>query len=379
MMVRDRRPAFIGFCAVAALLLLAALYHVSGAHSVKPWAFRHPGQSHGEYTALKQGSDYNDDDSEVQSSQLQSTLEGDSDESEGHTGKWAYVTFLACKEDDKPEDPYFTAARTLTYQLLHHPKTKTNRNIPLVILVPSYLGRRKLDILTDEGATIVEIDPMELPDDWQPESGLRASVEFSKLRMWEMKQYDRILYIDSATLVTRCLDDIWDADFVSADMRTLGKIEASGGDKEDLPSKYFMMGVSDTGDSKHPFPPKETTWMGDGFFMLKPNRRLFWYYESLLKNPGKFDMNRYLAGLLNYAHRPDGPQPWKSFKPGKWSVNYPGPQDLEGQVATMHTKFWEKANREWLSEQLVEKWWRIQGQMEGFWLRRGYGAPKTFD
>ncbi|MBE7179730.1 MAG: hypothetical protein INR71_00725 [Terriglobus roseus] len=71
--------------------------------------------------------------------------------------------------------------------------------------------------------------------------------------------------------------------------------------------------------------------------------------------------------------------PWSTFEPGKWNINYPGKQDLTGEVATLHTKFWDPNNREWLTRELVEMWWRIQGQMEGFWFRRGYGAPKVFE
>ena len=104
--------------------------------------------------------------------------------------------------------------------------------------------------------------------------------------------------------------------------------------------------------------------------MLQPSRTLFDYYESLLQSEGRFDPGLMEMALLNYAHRHNGPMPWVSLVPGRWSSNWPALRDWhELGCATLHDKFWSKENKNWIERELVEMWWRVQGQMEGFWMR----------
>ena len=115
--------------------------------------------------------------------------------------------------------------------------------------------------------------------------------------------------------------------------------------------------------------------MNGGFFVLQPSRTLFEYYEALLQTEGRFDTGFMEMALLNYAHRHDGPMPWLSLKPGKWSSNWPALRDWrELGCATLHDKFWSNENEGWIERELVEMWWRVQGQMEGFWMREGVGG-----
>ena len=115
--------------------------------------------------------------------------------------------------------------------------------------------------------------------------------------------------------------------------------------------------------------------LNGGFFVLRPSRTLFEYYEALLQTEGMFDSSFMEMALLNHAHRHDGPMPWVSLKPGKWNSNWPALRDWqELGSATLHDKFWSKDNEYWIERELVEMWWRVQGQMEGFWMREGVGG-----
>ncbi|MBE7179729.1 MAG: hypothetical protein INR71_00720 [Terriglobus roseus] len=320
--VKSNRSVQYGIFAVMALLLLAAIFHASGSsHAAAPWAYKGKAHANFEQHSAEKTGQYDDDfyddeaeEGEDKQAPLSSSALADHDEdapnTSGGNGKWAYATFLATREDDQPDDQYFTATRALVYQLLHHPKTKTERNIPLLVLAPPHAHKRKLDMLTDEGATVIKVSPMDVPEDWMnDDTGMRASAAFARLRMWELKNYQRILYIDPATLLMRPIDKIWDEAMVASDMRVRSTIEAPARfDKMEgaPPKKYFMAGVSDAKNSKHPFPPKDDDWMSPGFYMLKPDVKVFRYFESLLKDSGSFDRNRLMAGLLNHAHRRDG-------------------------------------------------------------------------
>ena len=109
-----------------------------------------------------------------------------------------------------------------------------------------------------------------------------------------------------------------------------------------------------------------------GFLVFKPDRDLFDYYVSLLEvsNP-VFDETSMEMGLLNHAHRNDGPMPWAPLPPGRYSNNWPQLADVESGSATLHDKFWASGNKEWIDRELVEMWWRVQGRMEGYWQGKG--------
>ncbi|KAF1808910.1 nucleotide-diphospho-sugar transferase [Eremomyces bilateralis CBS 781.70] len=283
----------------------------------------------------------------------------------------AYATFLSTRvSNDSEPDAYFTATRVLAYQLLHQPQTKSTRNIPLLVLVPPHVSDHKRSVLASEGATIVPISNLKPEKDWVGPTEPRWVDQFSKLQLWELDKYDRILYLDNDMLLTQSLDPIFTLPVASTVLNTLKKAEVKA-DEALLPSKYLMVGVSDTGGAEHPFPPEDRpgSSINGGFFLLRPDRKLFNYYLSVMEIEGRFDSGFMEQGLLNYAHRHDGNMPAKKFPPGEWNVNWPSLRDLEGGAASLHDKFWEEGNKKWIDRTLVEMWWRVQGQMEGFWQK----------
>ncbi|KAF1814883.1 nucleotide-diphospho-sugar transferase [Eremomyces bilateralis CBS 781.70] len=282
--------------------------------------------------------------------------------------KVAYASFLSTRVTNESEyDPYFTASRVLAYQLLHHPVTKTRDNIPLLILVPPHVSEHKRKILASEGAQIVPVDLL-LPDTpWLSPATDRYDDQFTKLRLFGLEQYDRILYVDNDMLLTRCLDPIFDEPAVM-EVQTTGADPASiESDEAPLPSTYLFTGVSDTGGGDHPFPPVEGDDINGGFFLLRPDRALLAYYKSVLNIPNRFPSVFMEQSMLTYAHRRDGNMPWRAFEMGKWNTNWPNEKDVEGGTATLHDKFWDSLNKDWIDRKPVEMWWRMQGQMEGFW------------
>jgi alpha-N-acetylglucosamine transferase len=289
----------------------------------------------------------------------------------------AYATFLSTRITDlSQEDTYFTAVRVLSYQLLHAPETRTNLSIPFVVMVPPHVSMKKREILAAEGAIILPVDNL-APDtvDWVKPGEDRFVDQFTKLRLFEQTQYSRILYLDADMLLMRSLDAIWDEPVAQQIRHTLAASDSSATPdiaaiENQIPSNYTIVGVSDTGGPDHPFPPPTTSMLNGGFFLLRPCEALFKYYTALLNAPNLFDSSLMEQSLLNYAHKPDGRMPWQSFQPGKWNVNWPRWSDVQGGAATLHDKFWAKSNEGWMDRQLLVRWWKTQGQMEGFWQKK---------
>ncbi|KAE9965271.1 hypothetical protein BLS_007740 [Venturia inaequalis] len=286
----------------------------------------------------------------------------------------AYATLLTTRiTDPSQEDLYFTAVRVLSYQLLHQPSTRTNLSIPFVVFVTPHVSAEKRATLTDEGAVVVTLELLEPETNWVNPGEARFIDQFTKLRLFEQMQYEQILYLDADMLLTRSLDAIWDEPEAQLIFETLpgsrswSDLRLTG---TSPPCTYSIVGVSDTGGSEHTYPPPAGIDMNGGFMLLRPSIPLFEYYVSILNTPNSFQSNLMEQALLNHAHKPDGQMPWKSLEPGKWNVNWPRLKDIQGGAATLHDKFWDGGNEVWIERVLVERWWRVQGQMEGFWLAR---------
>jgi alpha-N-acetylglucosamine transferase len=282
----------------------------------------------------------------------------------------AYATFFSSRvENDTVDDPYFTATRVLTYQFLHHPSTRSQLDIPFLVLVPPHITEYKRQVLRAEGATVVPIELLVPKNNTLNPSNTRWVDQFCKIRLFEMLQYDRILYLDTDMLLTKSLDGIWDEPAAQS-VRTTGTNESFiRSDEAPLPSTYLFTGVSDTGIN-HAFPPKEGNDINGGFWLIRPDLTLYNYYLSLMEIEGRFDPTFMEQNMLSYAHRREGNMPWTAFPMGKWNANWPNSRDVDGGCASLHDKFWRADNQDWIDRRVVEMWWRMQGSMEGFWQNK---------
>jgi alpha-N-acetylglucosamine transferase len=68
--------------------------------------------------------------------------------------------------------------------------------------------------------------------------------------------------------------------------------------------------------------------------------------------------------LLNYAFRRGGPMPWRELH-YKWSATWPSEKDVEGNVVSLHEKFWSTG-----PEELQEMWTQQKENMEAYFAAR---------
>jgi alpha-N-acetylglucosamine transferase len=292
--------------------------------------------------------------------------------------KYAYATFLSSRPEPTDvieKDPYVLATRVMGYQLLHHPVTKTRMNIPFLVITPPHVPDSIMKLLVSEGATVIQVENL-VPETWKPAPGQARWIDqFTKLRLFELTDYDRILYMDNDMLVTKCLDPIFAEKEVLFESETKNLTEQTQPDEIPMPKRYSIAGAGDQEGPEGDRPKKihAGSSLNGGFFIFKPDIELFDYYRSVLEfgNVGRFNAGMMEMGLLNYAHRSMGNMPWTPLEPGKWSSNWPSWRDFERGAATLHDKFWDPANVSWIDRRLVEMWWRVQGQMEGFWQSQG--------
>lgn len=134
-------------------------------------------------------------------------------------------------------------------------------------------------------------------------------------------------------------------------------------DPEPLPPTYILASHQDSGSQDHPIPPDKKSdpykYMNVGFFVFKPDPKLFAYYMWLLEHgAGKYTDAFPEQNLINWAHKilkkgasdatnvekdgargETGRMPWRHLD-WRWNMNQPTLKDYEAGAMSFHGKYW---------------------------------------
>ncbi|KAF4209904.1 hypothetical protein CNMCM5878_004993 [Aspergillus fumigatiaffinis] len=292
-------------------------------------------------------------------------------------GHFALTTFLAGDYDGKEgdhddDDTYFVAARILTYQLLHAPRTRLQSPTPFIVLVTKDVRESKRQRLRDDGASVVEVDQIEHNISISEPRWVQT---ITKLRVFDPTAvpYSTVLYLDTDIVLTRPIDSIFsDPSSKKTDLLDY----ATGNDivQDRLPEKYTMAASPESGKLDHPYPYLDTeqrgSYFNSGFFVYSPSTQLFEHYMSLLKESEAWDRGFPDQDLLNYAHRLEGPMPWQKLH-FSWHLNWPNDNDLNGGMSALHAKWWKG---DFVSPSVKEYALSRRWEMERYWMGRASGC-----
>ena len=298
---------------------------------------------------------------------LQSSLGSSASASSSSVSKspYAYVTLLAPNPrlDNKTvpddEDEYFVGTRVLAYQLLHAPKTGTNTSIPFVVLATPEIPESKLERLRKDGATVKVVE--RISESWMRPGLERWRDMMSKLRMLELIQFEEVLFMDADMYVAERMDGI----FTDPTTEPLvPKPELAVEDEGPLPESYIFSAQQYMEGRVHPYPPPAGDYFSGGFFLCQPSIAMFNYYLTIAKIENRFNSNAMEQGLLNYAHRRDGPMPWTEIY-YKWTTTWPSMKEYEAGAHSLHEKWWDENIV--LDPDLRKLWYIARGEMEGYY------------
>ncbi|KAH8690623.1 nucleotide-diphospho-sugar transferase [Talaromyces proteolyticus] len=275
--------------------------------------------------------------------------------------KYAYATILTADGDAEFPDvqgPYLRAVRFLNYQLLHNPRTRGNNTddrIPLLVLVTSDVPQRYYDILAHDGATVIPVQA--LGRDWIHPQWERWNDVLTKLNLWRLVEYEKIMFLDADSIIFRPIDHIFTdpATAVQTTLpyselpknRTISPEEVEDDEENEipLPDTYMLAGTHDSWaewalqlDPGNEFYARDN-YMNAGFFVCAPSQTLFNYYISLLDIPGRFDPSYPEQNLLNNAHRTDGQMPWTSLG-SMWNEKGVDEAAYHNGLRSIHHKWW---------------------------------------
>ncbi|KAG9664132.1 nucleotide-diphospho-sugar transferase, partial [Aureobasidium melanogenum] len=290
----------------------------------------------------------------------------------GSSQKLAYMTLLT-NTMNAPENPsddhYFMATRILGYQIMHQPSTKTQENIPFVVLVTNDVLQNRRDLLVADGAIVIEVETVDVDTSWVHGEMPQWKDLMNKLRAWEFVQYEKVAFLDGDFILNRCMDGMFDDP--ATEPAPLVKTNMLPEDEGHLPETYVLATVAEA-NPFHKYPPKaenndykDPNYFNAGFFIFKPDVKLFSHFQKILTLKGRFDPKYMEQNLLNYAFRREGQMPWIEME-GSWHIRFPSVHDKESGVASMHDKWWSAH----MDKKLQPYYDSIRWKMEGYYEAR---------
>ena len=109
----------------------------------------------------------------------------------------AFVTFLS-------DDAYLIGARVLRQSIL-----ESGSRFPLVVLVTDQVSEETKSLLRVDGCLIKEVEVVPNPKSDE----IRYKWVYSKLRAWEMIEYDRIVFLDADVILLENIDELFSGSF----------------------------------------------------------------------------------------------------------------------------------------------------------------------
>lgn len=275
--------------------------------------------------------------------------------------------------DGDDADWYYVGARTLVYQLLHAPATKfmdpiVTEPIPVVILVTKDVRESKRRRLEADGAIVVEIEEVEHGFSiGEP----RYAQVLTKLQLFnpEIMPYEKVFLMDTDMVITRPIDAIFQDESTRLNWVDPNRTEPEVAIAP-LPRRFTFAATPESFDKNHAYPfldpDREKAYFNVGCMLFSPSKEIYQYYISVLTHPDLFGHGWPEQDLLNYIHRLDGPMPWSRLH-YSWYLNWPNKNDLDGNMAIIHSKFWEQG---WYG--VGEKFALSRvGEMQGYWIGKG--------
>lgn len=281
------------------------------------------------------------------------------------SGRRAIVTFFTGQANTEgltdDENVHYQAVRMLGYQIMHQPGIRRQEDYDYVVMVSEDVRQSQRQQLSDDGAVVIVIDYIPVMD-WHTEGGMAPIYkhQFMKLRVFQLTQYHRALFLDADMLLTRNIDAIFDT-IVSTKLQKsrapkISNIDICRKHNVTWPEEYLIAAAYDRGDPAHPYN------MNAGFYLLSPSVAMFDLYMAYYATPKSF--NPWLAdqALLNQVHRIDSSLPHAILEPHwNWMGGLGDWQDV--WPATIHEKWWnEQSGDNRLSQAFIQ----VRAQLKNY-------------
>lgn len=276
--------------------------------------------------------------------------------------KEAYVTLLT-PSDPHPwaegrTDYYFESIKVILHRVLRNETTRDPFNRPFIVLATSLVPRKQIKILESHGAIVKGVSTIAPPSGTVDFERInpRYLNQFTKIYLWNMTEYNRLLFLDADLLPIRPFYDVFDT--------------PTKWRKEE---EWLFAAVYDSGDSRQenrrnsPGPEDkgrpEDKELNAGMFLLKPSPTQASYIFDMFIHPPKKDFSVFMEqDFLRWAYRDGGPYPWIRLS-HLYNTQWCRPYDLD-TAYVLHDKLWGGGRG--TGDELRRKWYEAWGEMVGW-------------
>lgn len=209
---------------------------------------------------------------------------------------FAWVTLLT-------QPDYFVGVKAL-----HRSLKRSETQWPLIVMVTAAIGRETREDLQTHGCVIYPVEPL------MPDSKLdhhyasdRFGEVWSKLRVWELTDCERVVFLDADMLVLRNMDELFTLDLGEYALAACHACRCNPNHIASYPARWQPENCHYTWQARgEPAPASLDRYLNGGFLVLKPDQGVFeWLQRKVVAID---DLRRYPFSeqdLLNevFEHR----------------------------------------------------------------------------
>jgi alpha-N-acetylglucosamine transferase len=276
-----------------------------------------------------------------------------------------YITLLAPPSphswDEGHADFYWETATIMAHRLLHHPETKDPLGRGFIVLATHDVKPKQIKFLEDLGADVRVVDSLRPPSNVDTKTMRpRWKDQFTKLLMWNMTDYTRIVYIDADSIIVKQISELFD---VPPAITLDGEEWLFAGVYDAAPIKGWNKVTAKVPELG---PDDKWGWseFSAGQFLLMPSQAQSEYIFSIYNNPpdGTYFTETMEQSLLRYAYRDEGPYPWIRLSQ-IYNTQWPRLGDI-AVSKIIHEKSWVGGPNH--VQDIMEEWHRGWGDVQGY-------------
>ncbi|MFC0139751.1 glycosyltransferase family 8 protein [Erwinia mallotivora] len=249
---------------------------------------------------------------------------------------------------------------------LHKSLQKANSAWPLVVLVTRNIDAASRQMLVRAGCLLREVTTLAADDNQHTHyASERFSEMWTKLNIWRMTEFERIVFLDADMLVTRNMDELFELTLPEGWIAACHACRCNPGKIASYPKSWRPENCfySYCRGEEHTEQPDEVeNYLNGGLLVVKPDQQVF---EDMMQHLRSLDdLSHYLFAeqdfLNNFYHQRWQPLPWIYNALKTLPFQHAAIWDM-AKVKNIHyiiDKPWEKApnpdNRDYALNRL---WW----------------------
>lgn len=160
---------------------------------------------------------------------------------------------------------------------LHHSLQQSKTRWPLVVMVTDAIAIRDREALQAEGCVIHPVEPLAPPADLPHHYASAQFAEvWTKLRVWQLTEYERVVFLDADMLVLQNMDELFTQDLADNLLAACHACRCNPNKVVTYPESWQPAHCHYTWQERNEAAPASLDrYLNGGFLLLKPDNAVF--------------------------------------------------------------------------------------------------------